>query len=156
AGQHQLASTLLARFPPEGVDGEILQQVRAKAEEYAQLNDQGRTVVKELAELTGKLSDDSLRQKVEPLVKEITSELSINTLDRMATYRRFAGGQTPAENLLALAISGWLIGAGDAVENLPEALSLAEVRNLILDYLREPNRPRRDSILATILTRETV
>src|SRR5262249_43120115 len=90
AGQHQLAQAHLANFPPEGVDGDILQKIRAKVDDYAQLNEQGRTVVKELAELTAKLSDDSLRKKVEPLAKEISSELSINTLDRMATYRRFA------------------------------------------------------------------
>jgi predicted esterase len=157
AGQHQLASALLAKFPPDGVDGEILQKVRAKVDEYGQLNEQGQAVLKELAELAAKLSDDSLRQKVEPLVKEIASELSINTLDRMATYRRFAGGaNTPPENLLALAISGWLIGAGDAIENLPEALSLADVRNQIRDYLREPNRPQRDAMLSKILTHETV
>jgi predicted esterase len=157
AGQHQLAQAHLSSFPPDGVDGEILQKIRAKVDDYAHLNDQGRTVVRELAELTAKLSDDSLRKKVEPLVKEISSELSINTLDRMATYRRFAGGEnTPTENLLALAISGWLIGAGDASENLPEALSMAEVRNQIRDYLRQPNRPQRDAILAGILTHETV
>jgi predicted esterase len=156
AGQHQLAQAHLANFPPDGVDGDILQKIRAKVDEYAQLNDQGRTVVKELAELTAKLADESLRKRVEPLVKEISTELSINTLDRMATYRRFAGGPTPTENLLALAISGWLIGAGDAIENLPEALSMAEVRNQIRDYLRQPNRPRRDAILTGILTHETV
>src|SRR5262249_23257687 len=90
AGQHQLAVSLLSQFPPDGVDGEILQKVRAKVEEYSQLNDQGQATVKELAELAAKVSDDSLRQRVDPVVKEITSELSINTLDRMGTYRRFA------------------------------------------------------------------
>src|SRR5262249_38490278 len=149
AGQHQLALGLLSKFPPEGVDGEILQKVRAKVDDYAQINDQGRTIVKELGELTAKLNDDLLRKKVEPIVKEISTELSINTLDRMATYRRFAGGEnTPTENQLALAISGWLIGAGDAIENLPEALSIADVRNQIREYLRQPNRPQRDAILA--------
>jgi predicted esterase len=36
---------------------------------------------------------------------------------------------------LALAISGWLVGTNSASENLPVALSLYRVRNLIHDYL---------------------
>ena len=39
AGQHQLALALLSKFPPEEVDGEILQKVRAKVDEYGQLNE---------------------------------------------------------------------------------------------------------------------
>src|SRR5262249_26980143 len=36
AGQHQLARTLLAQFPSEGVAGETLQQVRELLDKYAE------------------------------------------------------------------------------------------------------------------------
>ena len=44
------------------------------------------------------------------------------------------------EQKLALAVSGWLMGANDAVDNLQVAMSLVETRQLVLEYLNEPMR----------------
>ncbi|HEY2759667.1 MAG TPA: alpha/beta hydrolase-fold protein, partial [Pirellulales bacterium] len=155
AGQHQLAFNLLTRFPSDGVDGALLQKVRAKLDEYNEQNTQREDVVKQLTELVTKVNDSSLRGKLEPIVAEITSGLSMNTLDRMATYRRFADDpNTSPEGKLSLAISGWLIGAGEANDNLPLAMATVELRNLIRGYLPEANLPQRESILKKIQANE--
>ena len=155
AGQHQFAYHLLETFPAEGVDGEILQQVRAKLDDYSELKKQGDGIVAKLNELAEKLPDGSLRKRVEPIVKEIDNELSVGTLDRMATYRRFADDpDSKPEAKLSLAISGWLVGAADATENLQIALSMVDLRDLLHEYLKEDGKLKRDAILSQIRGQE--
>src|SRR5262249_3431185 len=114
-------------------------------------------IVKQLGELVSQLSSTELRRRVEPIVKEISEEISIGTLDRMATYRRFADdpqNATTADAKLALAISGWLLGADEATENFPLALTTVDVRNLIQAYLAETVKLQRDAILTKIQSQD--
>ena len=48
---------------------------------------------------------------------------------------------------LALCITGWLLGSGEGVTNLSVSLSLAEVRDLIRQYLRTKDLAERQKIL---------
>ena len=43
-----------------------------------------------------------------------------------------------AEQKVALAMSGWLVGANQATDNFQLAVTLAHVRDLVLQFLREP------------------
>jgi predicted esterase len=154
AGQHGLAFSMLKTFPPKDVDGELLQQVRVKLEEYTELQKQGQGIVAQLSESLAKLPEGA-RKRAEAAVKEINEQLSINTLDRMATYRRFAEDpQSSVETKLALAISSWLVGAADATENLQLAMSMVELRNLTSAYLAEDVKLKRVELLAQIRSQE--
>lgn len=157
AGQHQLAFSMLQQFPAEGISGQILQQVRSKLDDYNQLQEQGQKINQELGEITAHLPNASLRTSVEPIVKEIRDELALCTMDRMATYRRFADDpQSTAEHRLALAISGWVAGAAEATENLQTALSLVELRKLAHAYLNEETKPKRNAIFAKMQAQEAM
>jgi predicted esterase len=157
AGQHELARSMLDRFPVDNIDGQILQQVRAKSLEYAEMQQRGQTIVKQLEQFTAELKDAQLRDKVAPIVKEISQKLRIATLDRMATYGRFANdpNSTP-EQRLALAISGWLLGSNDASENIVSTLSHVGLRDLIVEYLKTESKDKlkREEILDKIKKQE--
>jgi predicted esterase len=157
AGQYQFVYGLLSHFPSIDVDGQILQQVKAKLEEFNNLNDQVQTAVKQLADLATQLPDNAVRQRIQPIVKEITDELSIGTLDRMATFRRFSEdpqNATTAESKVALAITGWLLGADEAQENFQVALATVELRDLVSQYLAEPIKLKRDELLSKIQSQD--
>lgn len=157
AGQHQLAYSLLERFPSDGVAGAILQQVQAKLDTYNEQKLRGESIVKELTQLAGSVQDPAVRDQVMPLIQEITNEMRIGTLDRMATYSRFAkDSNSTAEHKLSLAISGWLMGANDARENLTATLALAELRNLIAEYMKTDSQDKlkRDELLDKIKKQE--
>ncbi|HZZ27284.1 MAG TPA: alpha/beta hydrolase fold domain-containing protein [Pirellulales bacterium] len=158
AGQYQFAFNLLNRFPSEGVEGQILQQVKSKLEESTEQNEHVQTITKQLTDLIAQLPDSALRARMDPIVREISEELSPNTLDRMATYRRFADdpqNSSPSDSKLALAISGWLLGAGDASENLQVALATMDLRNLIETYLQESVKLKRDDLLSKIQAQDS-
>ena len=155
AGQHKFAMQLLEGFPAEGVAGETLQAVKQALDEYRAEFARRDEIIKTFAEQLESLDDAALRPRIKPIQDEIAKELNLNGLDRMAAYRQLRDDETlKAEDKLALAISGWLVGADDALRNLPVALSLVKVRDLVRQYLAEPSQAQRNALLAEIKSQE--
>lgn len=84
----------------------------------------------------------------ERLANEIEAVLSRANIDRLATYQRLkvGGGQTP-EQLMAYAISGWILGSNNATSNMGTAQSLFKVRDLVHEFLGKTTPGRRVQIL---------
>jgi predicted esterase len=155
AGQHRLVVELLKKFPSEGVAGEILQAIRATAQEYEKLQGEVRQVLEQFDAELAKIADTALRLQIEPIRKEIAAELGIDTLRRMATFRQNLGNPALSpDQKLSYAISGWLVGADAAVEKLSVSLSLYRVRGLVRQYLNEPIKLNRGRILGSMRSEE--
>lgn len=155
AGQHQLALELLEHFPAEGAAGETLVAVRQSLEEYRRQFDHCRETIEWLDGDLAAVADSATRSRAKPARDEIAAELNLNGVDRMAAYRRLHDDtEMSAESKAALAISSWLVGADDAVQNLPVALSLFDVRNLVRTYLTEKRAIDRRMVLKDLRTRE--
>ncbi len=151
AGQHLLASSMLARFPVDNVAGAVLQEVREKLEEYTKVQKLGEAIVKDMNNLISQVKDKQTKRQLRPWVNEIADNLSIATVDRLAAFHRLADDQTLLpEQRLALAVSGWLLGGNEAVDNVQVALSLAETRTLVHDYLSEPQILKRRAMLEAL------
>jgi predicted esterase len=155
SGQHRLAYTLLTNFPAEDdVAGAIKQQARTLATEYTTELAHIEQTQKSLAAHLDSIEETTLRTQLAPAIEEIVRELNINTLVRMADYRRLAQDNAlDARQKLALAISGWLLGGHEASENVTLALSLYAARNAVRDYLAEPMELKRADLL-DLLRRE--
>jgi len=144
AGQHKLARNLLSQFPGEGVSGETLQQVRELLDKYAADDTRRKNVLDQLNAQVEKIADDNGRKLAEGFVKEISAEANEDAIARLASFERLVddAAMTP-EDKVALAISGWLVGANRATDKFQTAVSLAHARDKILQYLREPLAPNR-------------
>ena len=144
AGQNHLAYSMLESFPTDNINGPVLQEVRDKLEDYRKIQQRGEGTIHQIDSLMAKVKDVQLKKQLQPLRDEIALELSFGTLDRLGPFRRLADdNDLLPEQKMALAVSGWLMGADDAVDNLQVALSLAETRHLVLEYLNEPLAVRR-------------
>jgi pimeloyl-ACP methyl ester carboxylesterase len=155
AGQTQLARTLLAKFPSDGVSGGLLQQVRELLAKY-EADDERRT--KLLATLNTEIAaiaDSNGRRLAEQFAQEITAEANAEALNRLASFERLADAKelTP-EQKVALAISGWLVGANDATDDFQVALSLADTRDYVVAYMREPSAAERSRLATEIRDRD--
>ena len=129
AGQHQLVQTLLKKFPSDDVPGEILQAVREMIQQYEAAETLRAKVVKETAALLDKLPQGAARQNAAAVQKEIAAGLGIDTLPRMAAFlQNVADPQMKPEDKLALALTGWLLGADHAIPNISTALSAYRLR----------------------------
>ncbi len=155
SGQHRLAYSMLERFPAEGVAGELLLQVRDLLEEYKKLKEQGELTLAALEAHSAEIKDSKVRGDVEPIVAEIKSELNITTYDRMADYLRLSNDPSlSAEQKVALAISGWLLGSGSGDQNVAVATSLFQVRKLVRQYMATTQKAERDQILGQLASLE--
>ena len=155
AGQIQLVRQLLENFPSEGIAGEILIQVRELIDQYNAFDKQIDEIKSRSTRDLKALGDVPQRDKLEQILVEIHADLNTNTLGRMGSYYRLSNDPDLANSeKVALAASGWLLGADDATNNLAVARSLVTVRGLIGDYVNEPLKTRRQRILSDIRSQE--
>jgi len=100
-------------------------------------------------------SDEPLKVALKPIHEEIQAELSFHTLNRMAAFLRLADdNELKPDQKVALAISGWLLGSADAIDNLAVASSLAEVRDEVKTYLSAKRPHEREASLERIMSLE--
>jgi hypothetical protein len=59
-----------------------------------------------------------------------------------------------AEQKVALAISGWLLGGGSGDKNFAVATSLVQVRQLVHEYMATTQKAQRDAILGQLASLE--
>jgi len=155
SGQHRLAYSMLERFPAEGVAGELLVQVRDLLEEYTKFKEQAEQALARLAAHAAEIKDSRLRGEVGPILEEIKSELNLTTYDRLADYLRLANDPAlSAEQKIALAVSGWLLGSGSGDQNVAVAISLPQVRKLVRQYMATTQQAERDRILGALASLE--
>jgi predicted esterase len=152
AGQYQFADQWLLQWRNQlgaaGVAGESLKAVEQTIERSRIENEQYTELIKRLGVDAAALAGNNpvLGQRLMPIVNEIKSEMTINSLARMAAYQQLANNPNIEENA-ALAVSSWLVGPNDAVRKLPVALSLLETRDLVRRYLAEPVNAQREQIV---------
>ena len=151
AGQHQLVAEALKRFPMENVGGEILEPLHEMTQDYQTYDLRRRSIVEHLKTLAKKIPDTIARENLKPILDEMADEIGSNTLGRMAAFMQSADDpKTENAEKLALAISGWLLGADAATEKLPTAISAYKVRRFIREYLGAEASPDRTRILGYV------
>ncbi|MCA9134631.1 MAG: hypothetical protein KDA45_15795, partial [Planctomycetales bacterium] len=154
AGQVQLAATLLGAFPVKtlSLENQVKLDDEVKAVQQ-QVMVMGQ-VTAALQEQVGKLPEPE-QQLVAPLVQEIVSEVTLDTVARFADFQRLRNDPSlPAENLVSYALGGWLLGPGAGLDNFAVAKSLIHVRRLVVEYLNDAPPPRRAQILQELAGQE--
>jgi hypothetical protein len=127
AGQHRLAINMLSNFPEvkEGVPDVLNLEARDKLAEYEGIKAKGDKVIALLKEHLDKIENAAFKERATPLCTEIANEMNIHSLDRMADYLRLENDpKYNADQKLSLALSGWLMGSGNGIDNLATTLSL--------------------------------
>jgi pimeloyl-ACP methyl ester carboxylesterase len=151
AGQHGLARALLERFPAEGVAGDSLQRVRELLDNDDATRDQRADLLDRLNRTVEGLQDEATRRVAEIIVAEIKQRLSSASEDRLTAFQQLATGNAlGAEELAAVAISGWVLGSNNAVESLPGALQLVRIRDNVRRYLATSEAKARESVFLTL------
>ncbi|TWT39436.1 carboxylesterase family protein [Blastopirellula retiformator] len=136
SGQHTLAYQMLSRFPDEGVAGETLLKVRQMLTEYDTISQRRARAVDLLEKFAAEFNDPALKPKVDAAVAEISRDCSINTINRLTDFMRLADDDALlAEEKIALAISGWILGSNNGTQNLAVAISAYDVRSLVQQYV---------------------
>ena len=154
-GQHELVEGFLDKFPSDDVAGKILQEVREIIQQYQTLRAHRTQVVKECNALVAEVQKQGKWQGLQRFAKELDKDLSIDALPRMVAYLQARGdSDVTAENKLALAMSGWLMGADSATRDLSRAASAYRVRGLAQRYLAAATKPERNRLYSELAAEE--
>jgi predicted esterase len=154
-GQHQLARSMLGRFPSEDLSGEILQEVREQLQAYSEADRNREMILKQYNALVDEINDSAVKPKLQEIGREMAAGLNRNTLDRLSAFRLAMNDKDmlPGDRV-ALAVSGWVVGSGATVTNLSTAISAYTIRQFISEYLAESDPNQRAKILDHLSSQE--
>lgn len=150
AGQYKFAYETAKRFLSLNVPDirpgtlQTLRQAITKVDEERAKMEDARQL---LGQLQAKLSKEEAAE-VAPIRIAISEALHPDTLDRLAPFLELADveDRKPAEKL-ALALSGWVLGADQAQTDLKNGLRLWQARGLLMEYFRADNPGERTSVV---------
>ncbi len=150
AGQYQWAMSVLDSFPLATLPVEVQLKVQ---DQFTSLK-QSLLLVSRIVESLKKDQQElppAEQEIVAPLVKEIFSEVNLDSAVRLADYERLrADPALSTEQRVSLALSGWLLGSGAGLDNFATTKSLISARALVQQYLVEADSVRRTQIVARL------
>lgn len=114
-------------------------------------------IITQLKSLYEQIPADEKDDRILPILKEIEADLSLNTIDRLATFTLVAGDKELAvTEKLAIGITGWFAGSNADNRRLAVAASFPETRRLIFEYLRSgDNKVLQDNVLEKLKALES-
>ncbi|MHC2067329.1 carboxylesterase family protein [Bremerella sp. T1] len=147
-GQHNLAYGMLNKFPDKNVASATLLKVKSMLTEYQTAYERRDTMFTQLKEHLEEFTDPTQKPIVEKALAEIEAELNINNMERLGPYLRLSDDpKLKVDEKLSLAISGWILGPNDSLENMAVALSVYEARDLVSEYISNKDGVDRRAIL---------
>ncbi len=156
-GQHRVAYESAKAFPVEQMSAANLRRVREFIAAYDQSREDAERVLMLLGELQGQIKDQQQRELLEAMRAEVNEQLSYETLSRMKPFlARCDDATAKADEKLALAYSGWLLGDSKAIDRLDKVVAIWKARFLALDTLRELDGKKRLQSLADLIKLEGV
>jgi dienelactone hydrolase len=162
AGRHQTARQALATYSPEGLtDESLLSRLQALRAQYEAIHARLAPTRQQLQNLPARFEASPERDLLSQATWTILGELNEENVGRLEAFLPLAQQaeraqqlkQTPdhkPEQLAALAITGWLLGAGSAEAKVETAVRLWRARQLILEY-QNTHRPDARKPLAEAL-----
>lgn len=137
AGQWKLASELLGAF-----NNTLLEtQINAKKQRddlirsLKLIDDITQSIRKRVSQLS---TDD--QAAIKSVIDELLAEISVESANRFDDYVRLSSNpDAKNENMVALALGGWILGPSSGLQNFATAKSLVRTRRMVQEYLGEPD-----------------
>jgi len=161
AGQFNLVNEVLSKFPNEGVDEKILAGIRSLRATY-DTGMESLTAAKSFLKSLPPKCPPSTRPLFKEAAEAILAELDMGNAGRLEAFLTLAQqaerdlkntGKTDKEpnQILSLAVSGWLLGKDLAEAKLETATRLWLSRKFVQGYLKEDDETERDRLLKNYL-----
>ncbi|QDT99637.1 hypothetical protein [Gimesia aquarii] len=151
AGQHQLAQLAITKFPTNNVSQSILRQIREVEENYRERHEQIEKAKFRLGELEAEVKDPTTKNLLQAYRREVITQLNFESVERLSAFLNLEGDDSlSAREKLAIAYSGWIVGAANVVTDLDTALNFWTARAQVLDYLRSEEEKQQEAILEAL------
>jgi len=159
AGRHLWVQKQLAHFPEAWAADKALVQLRTLKSKYEAAEEAVTTARRLLKELPEQVSPASQKTLFAEAAAAIQAELNLDNYERLETFVKLAKQaerdrkesrpvtQTPAD-LLALAVSGWLLGSSSAEAKAETGIRLWNARKFVQEYQKTASANARATMLA--------
>jgi hypothetical protein len=156
AGQHKLAAEAVRTFPTDMLAADIVRELRRFQSEFAETDEKLERVRHLLGDLQAGLTKEQL-ELVAPLRDEVLQQLDVETLPRLEGFLKLEQDESlSSPEKLALAYSGWVVGAANATTDLGNAVRWWQARFHALQYLRATHPSLRGPALQQLSETEGV
>lgn len=147
AGQFQLADDYAQRLLNSQLGGGVQRNVQLFLAENRLARETLSKVEVLLSDLQAQLEETAIARDVSALRSQLLQELDRSGLTRLQPFLQAEQDpQLSAEEKLALAFSGWVVGPDAADLDLSRAIQLWEARGLIREYLRADSAGVRNQL----------
>ncbi len=157
AGQHLLAYAATKRFPDVDLSSAVHDEVRQISDEYVQAGQQIERTKLLLGDLQASIDNEDQVAALAPMRSEVRAELNFESLSRLQAFLQLESDESlSAEEKLALAYSGWVLGSANATTDLRTAIRLWEARFLLMQVLRNDYPDERLDLLDQLQQLESI
>lgn len=147
ACQHQLAYDYAVHLSTYKLGGAVIDDVREFLQDYEEMGKSINRAKNSLIDLQSKLKSTETIEKLQPLRAEINEQLNVETLPRLDAFLQAeTDAKLTIEQRLALAYSGWVVGAANAITDLEMAMRYWDARHLALQAARAESIQERDQL----------
>lgn len=156
AGQFETVRNILNSFDTQDLSPETLEDISRRRRDLENTENQLKQFKETIAaefdvHLKSDTVDEDTKQRLTQLREEILRDLNPHNVNRLATYDlRSKDSDSTAQSRLSFLVSGWLLGAVDAIDNLAVAVSGLQARDLLIEYLQSNNANRREEIISEL------
>lgn len=138
AGQHQFAEQILNSIATDSFSLENSIQIKSQKDALTKERNDRDAILNAIKTDIDQLQDPQAQQDCLEIWKEMETYLNQDTLPRLSDYVRLKD-DSKLDARVALAIGGWIYGAGLAEENLKLILSGIRAKKLVHQYLSAPS-----------------
>lgn len=145
AGQYELVRRFLNELEKdEGLPEQLFMSVARMLQRYDDFEKKRTETIELLRALYARIPDEEKDDRIPPILDEIQAELSVHTIDRLASFQLYArDDQLSDSEKLAIGLTGWFAGSNVDNRRLAVAASFPGTRALIVEYLRSGNDVNR-------------
>ncbi|MDG1897567.1 MAG: alpha/beta hydrolase-fold protein [Fuerstiella sp.] len=157
SGKHRLAVQYGRAYPDEKLAAVLRVRAKQLIEDHDETTRRIEDLQVRLPDIVGQIEHNERRSQAMRMWNELRRHIDFNTLQRFSAFELLAqDDELAAEAKVALAASGWMLGANEAIDGFAETFGLFQIRYRLQDYVQttdDESRLRSD-LLDEIRTSE--
>ena len=140
SGKHQLAVKYGRAYPDEKLAPVLRVRAKQLIDDHNETKRRIEDIRVRLPDIIGQIENDEHRVQAMRMWNELDRHIDFNTLSRLSAFELLAQDEDLApEAKVALAASGWMLGANEAIDGFAETSGLFQIRYRLQDYVQTAN-----------------
>jgi pimeloyl-ACP methyl ester carboxylesterase len=144
SGKHQLAVKYGRAYPDEKLAPVLRVRAKQLIDDHNETKRRIENLKVRLPDIIGQIENDQHRSQAMRMWNELRRHIDFNTLPHFSAFELLSqDDDLPPEARVALAASGWMLGANEAIDGFAETFGLFQIRYRLQDYVQTADNEDR-------------